>query len=201
MTFSTTRIDPSRSRSRRSSRGIAGFTLTELIIGMSLSLIVLAGVFSAFLMLGRSGVNVSSYSVSEAEIRRGIEEFSQDVRMASAITWNSATSITLTVPENYTSTANQVTYAYDESTSGSTAQCFYRKAGDKDSAASPLIFVRNVSSFQYLRFNRLDSTAANNTETKRIQISMNVRRTGATLVAANTTLVSASFIMRNKVTN
>lgn len=171
------------------------------MIGTSLSTIVLAGVLSAFLMLGRSGMNAAGYAVSEAEIRRGVEEFSQDVRMASDITWNSATSITLTVPNNYTGHGNQVTYAYDNSTTGPTAQSFYRMPGAATSTAGKLIFVRSVSSFAFARFNRLDAAATNNAETKRIQISMNVRRTRATLVAANTTLVMASYILRNKVAN
>lgn len=171
------------------------------MIGTALSTIVMAGVLSAFLMLGRSGMSAAGYAVSEAEIRRGVEEFSQDVRMASAIAWNSATSITLTVPNNYAGHGNQVTYAYDDATTGPTAQCFYRMPGGASSTAGKLIFVRAVSSFAFARFNRLDGPATNNAETKRIQISMNVRRTRATLVAANTTLVMASYILRNKVAN
>jgi len=58
-----------------------------------------------------------------------------------------------------------------------------------------------VESFTYSRFNRLDGAATNDNETKRVQISMNVRRTGSTLVAANTRLVLASYILRNKVAN
>lgn len=190
-----------RSLHARRHRCNRGFSLTELLVASTLSVMVLAGVLSAFLMLGRSGMNVASYSVSESEIRRGIEEFSQDVRMASDVTWNSATSITLTVPNNYTSTSNMVTYAYDETTTGATAQCFYRVPGNATSTAARTVYVRNISSFSFSRYNRLDAAAANDTETKRLQISMNVRRTGATVVAANTTLVLASYILRNKVTN
>ena len=191
----------STTHTSRRRRPCGGFTLTELIIGVSLSTIVMAGVLSAFLMLGRSGVNVSAYAASEAEIRRAVEEFSQDIRMASNVAWNSSTSVTLTVPNNYTSTSNLVTYAYDSSTSGGTAGSFYRRAGDSTSTATPLILVRNISSFAYARYNRLDAAATNNTETKRLQISMNVRRTAKTVVNANTTLVMASFILRNKVAN
>ena len=176
--------------------GEAGFTLTELMIGASLSVIVLAGVLSAFVMLGRSGMNAANYSVSESEIRRGIEDFAQDVRMASGITWNSTDSITLTVPNNYTSTSNKVTYSYDSGTGW-----FYRVPGDSTATTPKTVYVRNISSFTFYRYNRLDTAAANDAETKRIQLSMNVRRSGSTLVAANTTLVLASYILRNKITN
>ena len=171
------------------------------MIGSSLSVMVLAGVLSAFLMLGRSGVSAAQYSESEAQIRNAIENFSRDIRMASNVAWNSASSLTLTVPDNYTGTANQVTYTWDRATIGATAQSFYRKPGNASSTAEKTVYVRGVTSFAFLRFNRLDAAATNDTETKRIQISMNVRRSRETLVAANTTLVSASYILRNKPAN
>jgi Tfp pilus assembly protein PilW len=168
---------------------------------MVLGAMVLAGVLSSFLMLGRTSIGAVNYSVAESELRRGIEEFSRDVRMAKSIRWNSATSITLTVPDNYTSTANEVTYAYDNSTSGATAQAFYCMPGNSASTAAKTVYVHSVSSFSYSRFNRLNTAAATDAETKRVQITMNVRRNTATLVAGNTALVSASYTLRNKAIN
>jgi Tfp pilus assembly protein PilW len=189
MTISTIHSErprDSRTRDRRAAPG--GFTLVEVIIGATLSAFILAGVLSAFLMLGRSGANAANYSMSETQIRRAIEEFAQDVRMANNLTWNSERSITLTVPGNYAANGHQVTYAWDNATTGDTAQCFYRMPGDSSSTAAKTIFVRQVSALSFARFNRL-------------QLTMNVRRTGKTLVAANTTLVSASYTLRNKVAN
>jgi hypothetical protein len=184
-----------------------GFSLTELLIGASISSFILVGVLSAFLMLGRSGMSVANYSTAEAEIRRGVEEFSQDVRMASNVTWNSASSITLTLvpPNAYSSLgsghANKVTYALDAATSS-----FYRKPGLPASTERPLILVRDVSEFSFLRYNRSAnpvSTYATNpdAETKFIRIFMNVRHARATLVATNTTLVLAGNVLRNKPAN
>jgi Tfp pilus assembly protein PilW len=196
MIISTIHTEPRRCRA------IAGFTLVEVMVGATLGSIVLAGVMAAFLMLGRTGMNVANYSMSEAEVRRAIEDFSQDVRMASGITWTSATSITLTVPNNYTNNVNKVTYIYDSSTSGETAQCFYRTPASGTSAATAkLILARSISSLQFKRYNRLDGDALSDPETKRIQLTFSVQRTGRTLVNANTTLVSASYLLRNKVAN
>jgi Tfp pilus assembly protein PilW len=178
-----------------------GFTLVEVIIGSTIGSFILVGVLSSFLMLGRSGMNARNYAESEAQIRRGLESFSEDIRMASNITWNSSTSITLTVPNNYSGNNNQVTYLYDAATTGATAQSFYRMPGDASSTAGKTVLVRNVSSLSFSRYNRLDAAAGNDAETKRIQLTMNVRQTGTTLVAANTTLVSASFTLRNKPVN
>ena len=198
MTSSTTPPDAGRHHPRR-----AGFTLVEVMISATLSTFILAGVLSSFLMLGRSGMNIAGYSESESQIRRGIEEFSKDVRMANNITWNSASSVTLTVPNNYMGNANKVTYAYDNATSGETARSFYRMAGDPSSNAVKTAYIRDLTSFSFARFNRVNDhdPAANDAETKRLQITMNVRKAGQTLVAANTTLVSASFTLRNKVAN
>jgi prepilin-type N-terminal cleavage/methylation domain-containing protein len=193
MTISTTRIEHRRPT--------GGFTLVEIMIGLALSSIIMAGILSSFLMLGRSGLNAVHYSVAETELRRGLEEFSQDVRMARSIRWNSPTSITLTVPDNYSSTANQVTYAWDSSTSGASAQSFYRKEGDAASTGPRTVFVHAVSSFAFSRFNRLNSVAATDAATKRIQITIGVSRTRSTLVAATTRVVTASYTLRNKVIN
>jgi hypothetical protein len=141
-------------------------------------------------------MNAAHYSVSEAEIRRAIEEFSQDVRMASAIKWNSQTSITLTVPDNYSASINQVTYAWD-----STTKTFYRKAGNAASTAAKTVYIREVTSFNYSRFNRQNNAAVSDASTKRIQITIAVTRTRSTLVAAATRLVTASYTLRNKVIN
>jgi Tfp pilus assembly protein PilW len=182
-------------------RSAAAFTLVEMLIGSTLGSIVLAGVLSSFLMVGRSSMTVANYSMAESELRRGIEEFSRDVRMARVIIWNSANSITLTVPDNYTATSNEVTYAYDSSTSGPTARSFYRVPGDSGSTATRTVFVHEVSSFSFARFNRLNNAATTDAETKRIRITMNVRRSAPTLVATNTSLVSATYTLRNKVIN
>lgn len=204
------------------------FSLPELIIGASLSTIVLAGVMSAFVMLGRSGVNATNYSTAESEIRRGIEAFSQDVRMASALTLNSATSITLTLPavNPYTGlnstdsndpSNNRVTYEYN-----ATSREFVRWRGVPNPPAPytrfqpPLVLVRNIATFNYAFYNgavptgstseteapALSTSAANfATQVKRVQISLNVRVAQAGTTAITTPLAMASTIMRNKLAN
>lgn len=177
-------------------KGRRGFTLVEVMIAASLGTMVLAGVMSTFLMLGRSGANVANYSVMESQARRALEEFSQDVRMANAITWNSASSITLTIPNNYAPTAGVVTYAYDSST-----KKFYRTPRDSTSASGQTDLIRNVVSFSYARYDRINNPAAQDMTTKRIQISMTARTTSNTAVGASNIILSASYILRNKYAN
>jgi len=71
-----------------------------------------------------------------------------------------------------------VTYAYDSATTGATARCFYRKTGAASSTATPLILVRDVNDFAFRRYkvvNGVDYTAANDLETKQIQITLRFR--------------------------
>ncbi len=180
-------------------RGQRGFTLVEVMIAAGLSGFILSAVLSAFLMIGRSGYNASNYAVMEAEARRALETFSQEARQANNILWNSANSVTLTVVAssgNYT-----VTYAYDTGASGDTARCFYRLLGAASSTATRLVLVRNVTDFSFRRYkvvNGVDYSAANDLETKQIQITLRSTRTGITTVATTNAVLSARVVLRNK---
>lgn len=190
-TTSTTRTDRRRT---------AGFSLTELIIGSSISTMVLAGVLSAYLMLARSGLNASNYSIAEAEVRRAIETFGEDVRMANGIEWTSDTSVTLVLPTPNAYDAlpsphtNRVTYAFGSG-------LFYKQPGASSSTETRTVLVRNLSSFSFYRYNRLNGTATSNTDTKLLRFTMNVQQTRATAVTTNTNLVLGTYLLRNKVAN
>lgn len=169
------------------------------MISAALSSFILAGVLTSFVFIGRSGYNAASYSTMEAEARRALETFSEETRMASDLTWNSASSVTLTVVTSGSS--YQVTYAYDSSTSGATAQCFYRMLGTTSSTSPKLVLVHNVTDFAYRRYkvvNGVDYSASNNLETKQLQITLRAVRTGATTVAATNAVLSARVVLRNK---
>lgn len=187
------------SRPGRTARA-RGFTLVELLVAAGLSGFILAGILTTFAMLGRSGYNAANYSMMEAEARRALETFSAEARLASNITWNGPNSITLTVVEG--SGTYLVTYAYDTATSGATSRCFYRLRGPANSTATRLVLVRHVSDFAFRRYkvvNGVDYTAANDLETKQIQITLRSVRTGATTVAATNAVLSARVVLRNKV--
>jgi hypothetical protein len=104
--------------------------------------------------------------------------------------------VTLTVPDNYTDSANQVTYAWD-----GVNQSFYRKPGNSASTSATTTFVTSVSELKLFSYNRQNVAASTEATTKRIQITMTVERKRATLVTANTRIVSASYMLRNKIVN
>ncbi|MBI5766296.1 MAG: prepilin-type N-terminal cleavage/methylation domain-containing protein [Verrucomicrobia bacterium] len=177
----------------------AGFTLVEMMVAAGLSGFILVGVLGTFLMIGRDGYNAASYSIMEAEARRALETFSEEARMASNIVWHSANSVTFRVAG---ASSYLVTYTYDSSTSGPTAQCFYRLPGGPSSTSDKLILVRNVREFSFRRYkviNGVDYTANNDLETKQIQITLRSVRQGVTTVATTNAVLSARVVLRNKV--
>jgi hypothetical protein len=165
-----------------------------------LSGIVLAGVLSSFVLLGKNSYNAANYSMMETESRRALEVFTQEARMADNLTWNSSYSVTLSVV-TAAGTSESVTYAYDNGTTGVTAKCFYRRTGTTTSTATPLILMRNVSDFAFRRYkivNGTDFSATNDLETKQLQIALRTVRTGATTVNATNAVLSARVVLRNK---
>ena len=192
------RTCPKRLDTRRHQGRACGFSLPEVVIGLGIGSIVMLGVISTFLMMGRSGANIANYTRMDAQMRRALEEFAQDIRMASNFTWNSSTSVTLTVPDNYGSTANQVTYAWDSSSSGATARSFYRMPGDVAAANPKPVLVRDVTAFSFFRYDRLNNSTVSDLSTKRVQISITVTSQSQTVATVRDEVVSASFILRNK---
>jgi hypothetical protein len=124
----TPRFSDTQSRHKAAPTGhprTAGFTLVELLVGMSLALMVMTAVLTTYVTLGRNftrllGISSSNQPTLESQARRTLAYFTQDVRMASGISGTpSATSLTLTLPTSTGTTT--VTYAYD-----STAQTLTR---------------------------------------------------------------------------
>lgn len=198
---------PTDSRSHRRLTPRAGFTLAEVMIAATLSTVVLAGVLSAFLMIGRTGFVSSSYSELEAQTRRGLEIFGNDVRKANDVRWNNSQSVTLSVASSGSS-ATLVTYAYDSQPGSATHGCFYRLLGDASSTLPRLVLMRNVApDFAFQRFKLeqpgvSDNTAVSDLETKQLQVTLRAGRAGVTTAGANQSALSARYVLRNKrVTN
>lgn len=178
----------------------AGFTLSEVMIGATLGSFVLLAILSSFLFMGRTGANAYNYVGMEQEARRGLERFSEDVRMASGITWTSNTRVTLTIPHVSDSGTDSVVYYYDTTASNSTYHCFLRQGPDPVTAVSATTtLIHNVQTFEFDRW-MLGSTgqATNDLGTKQLQIRLTVSKTSQTVVAATNLVISARYILRNK---
>ncbi len=176
---------PPRVRSRR------GFTLVELLISAGLAGFILTAVLTTFLFLGRSGANIQNYNDMEGQARRGLEQFAQDVRQASSITWNSSSSVTLVVD------STNITWAHSSG-------AFSRQVG----SATARTMLTGITSFTYKAYTISGteitdfSTAAALTTagktTKQLQLSLEASRTSSTVARATNLVLSARYILRNK---
>lgn len=98
---------------------IGGFTVAELIIGVSLSMMVMTAVLSSYVFVARSYTRTIGFGdpgrpTLESQGRRTLAFFTQDVEAASAISSPSATQMTLTVPHS-TGGTKTVTYYFNNS--------------------------------------------------------------------------------------
>lgn len=170
-----------------------GFTLVEVLIAATMSAFVLAGVLSTFLFLGRSGIGIQNYNDMETEARRALEMFAEDVRQASAITWTNRNRLTLTV------NAVTIEYRFDSAT-----RSFLRNPSGGERA-----LVTGVTAFSFKAytitgaeitdFGTAAALTAAGRQTKQLQISLEATRAQQTVVAATNTVLSARFILRNKI--
>ncbi len=183
---------------RRSSR--RAFTLTEVIIAMTLSAVAMSGILSTALMITKSGYRIDQYTDMENESRKSLEQFGQDVRMAQEVTWHDASSLTLILPVDATSTATTTCrYTYD-----SAAKTLTRTAGGRT-----ITLLTGIEECTLMGF-KLNgdpthtsptppvSWATISNSTKQLQLSVSSRRTQTGTVQTNQKVISARFIMRNK---
>lgn len=166
-----------------------GFTLVEVMIGATLSSFILAGILTAFLFIGRSGQNLRNYNDMEAQARKALEQFAEDTRQASSVSWASATSLTLTV------NSVNITWSF---ASGALTR----------TAASAQTMINGITTFSFeaytingtaiTNFSTSSARTAANGQTKQIQISLEAARASTTVTTATNIVLSARFVLRNK---
>ena len=94
----------------RRTRFDAGFTLVELMVTSALGAMVMAGVLSAYIFMGRNLARVSSYQALENESRKALAYLSRDFRQARSVktgTTPKESEVTLVLP------SGEVSYTYD----------------------------------------------------------------------------------------
>lgn len=216
MTTTTPSLIPDRRRRT------AGFTLVEIMIGSTIGAFILAGILSTFLFMGRSGANVQNYTDMETQARKALELFAEDTRQASAISWISGNQIRLTVNTLY-----YHTYTYANGASANTGTLTrvvtliagggtvssmtlltgiihpVARTSDTDTTCTPFFRGYNLNgvefkAIQYAAPSAAELTAASS-GTKQLQIAMEASRTSRTVASATNTVLSARFILRNKV--
>jgi len=177
-----------------------GFTLVELLVATTVAGLVLTGVLTTNLQLMRSGVRATQYAEMSTQLRRGVQQLEGDLKSAISITWNNASDITLTLP-NQDGTTRQVTYAWTSAT-----QSFFVVPGASSAVTAGRTYLVNgiplrsdgSAGVLFARYDRDGIAATTDAATKKVQVSMNAVRTAETTVMSTDTTVSPIFNLRNK---
>lgn len=145
--------------SARQLKSRAGFTLVELLVGMSLSLIVMAGVLSTFNFLGRNLVRLANQQKLESESRRTLGYFAQDLRMATALGSPNASAVTLTIPTSSGTTTVLYTYHTTATTIGGVSIPAGSLSRRAPAGGTPVILLNDIvsSGFAFAYYDRNDN--------------------------------------------
>lgn len=163
-----------------------GFTLTELMVVMTMAVILSGAVFASFGFVLRSGLAIANYSDMTSEGRRGLEIFARDVRTAEDITDFSEQMLTLVLRES-DGTSSEVIYRFNEE------EGIFEREFDGDVR----VLMNDVRQFHFRRFNVLRQPAENHLETKQIQLELSMVKRVLRRETSEK-VVSARYIMRNK---
>jgi prepilin-type N-terminal cleavage/methylation domain-containing protein len=132
-------------------RSSGGFTLVELLIAMALMLMLMAGVLSAYLFLGRNLTRLANLQQQEIKTGQAMRYFSQDVGTASQLTLATSTiaggtttaaQFTLTPP-----TGPNVTYTYTSAAGKLT----------RDTGGTAITLLSDITSFSINYFTELQT--------------------------------------------
>jgi hypothetical protein len=153
-----------------------------------LSSLILGAVMSSYIAILKSSMRLWHYEKMEREANKGLEYFARDVRMANKVTWTSATSITLRVPQVTGTGTRDVTYAWH-----SASKTFRKTEGGVDN-----VLVRDVQSFAFNRFNKNQDVALGPAETHQIQVTMTTAPpTQGVYAQSSKRVLSARYVLRN----
>ncbi|MEX2045175.1 MAG: prepilin-type N-terminal cleavage/methylation domain-containing protein [Opitutus sp.] len=172
-----------------SRRGAAGFTLTEILIATSLSAILFAAVFSAYLFLGRILTRLVNVQRQENESRRTLRYFTQDVSAAIRLTTATASQVTLTRPTS----GGTTTVTYEYSSGGGTL------ARTQGGNTQTLVSQITAGSFAFSYYNESGSTVSTLQSIKSVEMSFSTTFGSSNAgTRASYTTVSPRIVLRNK---
>lgn len=164
----------------------SGFTITELLVAISIGTLFLGVAMGCLNMLGRSAVSVGNYADMNASSRRALERFGTDVRMAVNV---------------ISSTDSELEFwMYDNSYSLIRVKYWYDSGGGevyRDYGGSVVSILKDVEIFDFEYYDLTHVSTSNALSVKEVEINASLRRSVLSLSNTNE-IISARFMMRNR---
>lgn len=181
------------------SRKCHGFTLSEVVIAMTLSVFVAGFAFATILALAKGSESMINFTEMNAQTRLAIETFGRDARMANSVLVQefSSSSIILRVPDANTGILRDIRYLYDP-----TSQTFSREVWENlyDSNQDPdssKILITHVDNLTFNGYTVLNEETTHAPDVKHIQLEALLIRSILNIENSNY-ILSARFMLRNK---
>jgi len=160
--------------------------MVELMVAMAIASFLIAGILAGYTFLGRNIVRGSNQQQLEAQSRKFLQMFSQDVHLATNLSSFSASSVVLLMPDTTT-----VTYTYTSSTGMLT----------RTDSTGTLTLVTGITSFGFTYLDQQGVTASTYAfRVKQIEVSNFIATSGTGSASTLTQYkgASARFVLRNK---
>ncbi len=106
-------------------RGNRGFTVIELLVGISLLIIVVGTTYEFLMSSQRAALTTRDSFMAQSQLRAGVDNITDELRWAEAVTAASGTSLTVRIPQSTPfsmSSPYLVTFAYNSGTRTITRQ-------------------------------------------------------------------------------
>lgn len=175
--------------------------MVELLIGMSLTFIVMAGILAAYLFMGRNLTRMVNLQDQEVKNRRVLQLFTSDVSSAIQFTLATDTQVVISA-QTATSAASYVTYTY---TAGAANTGKLTRTTPTDAAGAVISgsiatdLLTGLSAFDFNFFTETNVSTTSLASIKFAQFSYTaVIGTKASGTGSTYTTVSSKVLLRNK---
>lgn len=169
-----------------------GFTLTELLIGSAIGIILIAAILTTFSVVTRNFKASANYGIIHREGRYAVDLFAKDFRAATNITNASTNSITLSVPTDFNAVGDPI---------GVLSIRYYQNGSNLVrhvlTTGASTTLVQNATTVSFKMFNRLGQTTTLTSTAKGCQVEIKLRKTVAG-TAQTEDFLSARLTLRNK---
>jgi len=171
---------------RRSFRSRRGFTLTELLVAIFVSGIVLAMAMSSFNLLAKGSAGIGNYSSMNMQSRVALDIFASDIRMANDVAIATDTALRFTA---YNSSGGHVWVQY---TFSADEGILYRTY-----AGVTEMVLTDIDSFEFVYYDLQRDSTSDALSVKEVEINAVMSKNVVVLQNTNQ-VISSRFMMRNR---